>query len=202
MFDRLPGETGLFDFDEVADQLLEQGIALSPAEVHGCLVGLLAAGHNTDPGAGLAALNQALDLDLHGDLADEVMQLYTLSAEALGEDMFDFCPLLPDDSHELAVRTQCLAHWCQGFLAGFARSIATSGTGAETLPGDSTEILRDFAALAQADADTYQEDDDDAELAYVELVEYMRVAAVNIFLDSRARKEDRERAAGGGDVLH
>jgi uncharacterized protein YgfB (UPF0149 family) len=202
MFDRLPGDTGLFDFDDVADQLLEQGVALSPAEVHGCLVGLLAAGHDADPGAGLAALNQALDLDLHGDLADEVMQLYTLSAEALGEDMFDFCPLLPDETHELAVRTRCLAQWCQGFLAGFARSIASAGTGAETLPGDSTEILRDFAALAQADADTCQENDEDAELAYVELTEYMRVAAVNVFLDSRARREDRDRAAGSANVLH
>ncbi|MDO8860232.1 UPF0149 family protein [Haliea sp. E1-2-M8] len=202
MFDRLPGDTGLFVFDEVADQLLEQGAAISPSELHGCLVGLLAAGHSDDSGAGLAALNHALELDLHGDLADEVMQLYTVSEQALGEDLFDFCPLLPDDSHELAVRTQCLAHWCQGFLAGFARAIVMSGTGAETLPGDSTEILRDFAAMAQADADALQEDDDDAEAAYVELVEYMRVAAVNVFLDSRARKEDREQAAGGSDVRH
>lgn len=202
MFDRLPGETGLFIFDEVADQLLEQGAALSPSELHGCLVGLLAAGHSADPGAGLAALNHALELDLHGDLADEVMQLYTVSEEALGEDMFDFCPLLPDDSHELAVRTQCLAHWCRGFLAGFARAIVVSGTGAETLPGDSTEILRDFAALAQADADAHAEDDDDAETAYAELVEYMRVAAVNVFLDSRARREDRAQAARGSDVRH
>ena len=201
MFDRLPGETGLFVFDEVADQLLEQGVALSPSELHGCLVGLLAAGHSADPGAGLAAVNHALELDLHGDLADEVMQLYTLSEEALGEDLFDFCPLLPDESHELAVRTQCLAHWCQGFLAGFARAIAVSGTGAETLPGDSTEILRDFAALAQADADALPEDDE-AETSYTELVEYMRVAAVNVFLDSRARREDREQAARGSDVRH
>ncbi|MEQ9463723.1 MAG: UPF0149 family protein [Haliea sp.] len=202
MFDRLPGETDLFVFDEVADQLLEQGVALSPSELHGCLVGLLAAGHSEDPGAGLAAVNQALELDLHGDLADEVMQLYTLSGEALAEDLFDFCPLLPDDSHELAVRTQCLAHWCQGFLAGFARAIAVSGTGAETLPGDSTEILRDFAAMAQADADAQQEDDEDAENSYAELVEYMRVAAVNVFLDSRARGEERDKAARGQDSLH
>lgn len=202
MFDRLPGETGLFFFEEVADQLLEQGVALSPSELHGCLVGLLAAGHSADPGAGLAALNNALELDLHGDLADEVMQLYTVSEQALGEDLFDFCPLLPDESHELAVRTQCLAQWCKGFLAGFARAIVMSGKGAETLPGDSTEILRDFAALAQADADAHEEDDDDAEAAYTELVEYMRVAAVNVFLDSRSRREDRERAARGSDVLH
>jgi len=197
MFDRLPGDTGLFDFDDVADQLLEQGIALSPAEVHGCLVGLLAAGHDPEPGAGLNALNEALELDLHGELADEVMQLYAQCNEALVEDVFDFSPLLADESHELAVRTESLADWCRGFLTGFARTIATAGTGGETLPGDSTEILRDFAAMAQASTDEHDEDDDEAENSYFALVEYLRVAAVNVFLDTRARQEDRERSAKG-----
>ena len=203
MFDRLPGDTGLFDFDDVADQLLEQGVSLSPAEVHGCLVGLLAAGHSAEPGAGLNALNQALDLDLHGALADEVMQLYAQCSEALGEDLFDFTPLLADESHDLAVRTESLADWCRGFLTGFARTVAASGTGGETLPGDSTEILRDFAAMAQASAEDQDEDDEDAENAYFALVEYLRVAAVNVFLDTRAREEDRERALRGKpDALH
>ncbi|HAN28888.1 MAG TPA: hypothetical protein DD808_14680 [Halieaceae bacterium] len=203
MFDRLPGDTGLFDFDDVADQLLEQGVSLSPAEVHGCLVGLLAAGHDPEPGAGLNALNQALDLDLHGALADEVMQLYAHCNAALVDDVFDFSPLLPDESHELAVRTASLADWCRGFLTGFARTVAASGTGGETLPGDSTEILRDFAAMAQASADEHDEDDDEAEEAYFALVEYLRVAAVNVFLDTRGRQDDRERSLKGKpDALH
>lgn len=195
MFDSLPGESGLFDFDDIANQLLEQGVDCSPSEIHGALVGILAAGADDDAGAGLDALNRALELDLHGELADQVMQLYAFSSTALQDDTFDFQPLLPDDDDELVLRTEALAQWCRGFLAGYARVIARAGTAGESLPGDSTEVLRDFAAMAQATADESDENDEEAENSYAELVEYLRFAALNIYMDSCARGDDRKRAA-------
>ena len=41
------GEAINFDFEELANHLLEQGLEASPAELHGCLCGLLAAGAGT-----------------------------------------------------------------------------------------------------------------------------------------------------------
>ena len=58
------GEVSQFDFEELANQLLEQGLTASPADLHGCIAGLLAAGASHQAEAGLAALHQALDLDL------------------------------------------------------------------------------------------------------------------------------------------
>ena len=37
-------DVAVFDFDELADHLLEQGQDASPSTLHGCLCGLLAAG--------------------------------------------------------------------------------------------------------------------------------------------------------------
>lgn len=203
MFDSLFDEPEFYTFDEIANQLLEQGVALSPAEVHGCLVGLLAAGAEHDADAGLHGVNQALGLDLHGELADLLIRLFAATAAALENDDFEFYPLLPDDSLELAQRAQALADWCRGFLAGYARTMAAAGTGGETLPGDSTEALRDFAVIAQASEDEADVSEEESENSYAELVEYLRFAALNVYMDSRARLEDRQRAARGKpDPLH
>ena len=51
-------------------------------------------------------------------------------------------------------------------------------------------MISDFAAIAQASAE--QEADEDLEESYMELVEYLRFAALNVYLDSRAGDGDKE----------
>ncbi|WP_167854884.1 UPF0149 family protein [Mangrovimicrobium sediminis] len=172
-------ETTVFDFDEMAGHLLEQGVDASPSDLHGCLCGLLAAGAPAQPEAGFALLAQALDVDLHGELAGLVMQLYEVSAAALEDDEFDFHPLLPDDDSEIEVRTLALVGWVRSFITGFTR------VNRETVRQDSAEILRDFAAIAQANVDEGASEEE-SEDSYLELVEYLRFAALNVFMDSRA----------------
>lgn len=181
MFDDRPGESHVFDFDELADHLLEQGLEASPAELHGCVTGLISAGAVGEPGVGLAGVNQALDLDIHGELAEQVMQLYSVTLAALEDDAFDFHPLLPDDDSEMQLRAEALGLWCSGFLAGYARA-GGSGKG-QGLPEDSAEILRDFAAMAQAGTDE-EDSEEESERHYAELVEYLRFAALNVYMDS------------------
>lgn len=194
MFDRLPGETGLFHFDDIANLLLEQGESCSPSELHGCLSGLLAAGDQRGPDAGLDDLNQALGLDLHGELADQVVRLYEVSQEAMEDESFDFLPLLPDEGVELGQRLLALSDWCRGFLAGYARVTTRRGTGGETLPGDSTEVLRDVAAITQVGEDAAEVGEEESEAHYAEVVDYLRFAALNVYMDSRGRDEERQRA--------
>ena len=94
-------ENEIFDFDEIANHLIEQGLQSSPADIHGCLCGLLAAGAAVEPELALAALVEAEDLELRGELAEQVMRLYTVSAAALEDEAFEFHPLLPDDETDL-----------------------------------------------------------------------------------------------------
>ena len=151
MFDDIEGSVGVFDFDELANHLLEQGLDASPSTLHGCLSGLLAAG------------------------------------AAMEDEEFDFHPLLPDDEVEIAVRTDELANWCKGFLAGFAQ-VNQSQVGQ-----DSSEILRDLAAIAEASVDEDVEEDE-SEGSYIEIVEYVRFATLNIYMESRSgegEKSDR-----------
>ncbi len=192
MYDDTVGETGVFDFDELANHLLEQGLQSSPSEIHGCLCGLLAGGAAVEPELALAALTDVLDLELRGDLAGQVMQLYGVSAAALQDEEFDFHPLLPDDESDIETRTTALAGWCSGFLAGLAVVTAGASTQAENaLSKDSAEVLKDFAAIAQVDVSDEEKDDEEAsEENYFELVEYLRFATLNVYMDSQALAEN------------
>ena len=71
VYDEFQGDTGVFDFEELANHLLEQGQQSSPSALHGCLCGLLAAGAPREGEFCLEALAQALELVLHGDLAGQ-----------------------------------------------------------------------------------------------------------------------------------
>ena len=200
MHEDLAEEVGVFDFDEFADHLVDQGMLVSPSQLHGCLCGVLCAGAPTEAEYGLDALSQALDIVMHGELASRIMQLYTVTEVALKDEEFTFLPLLPDDDEEIGLRTSALASWCGGFMSGFAYVIAGDEATAAALSQDTGEVLKDVAAMAQAHAD--DESEEDAEDSYIELVEYLRAAVVNVFLDSLATTEDTEVSSETGRLLH
>ena len=183
MYDDAPENAAVFDFDEVADHLLEQGLEHSPSELHGCLCGLRAGSSPGQPEAGLAALNRALGVDVHGELAELLMSLYAVTAAALEDDEFDFHPLLPDDDADLGLRTAALGAWCRGFLAGFADAGAAAEQRESALPGSVGEGLKDFAAIAAAAVDE-DASEEESENSYAELVEYLRFAALNVYIDN------------------
>ena len=124
------------------------------------------------------------------------MRLYTVTASALIDDEFDFHLLLPDDEVEIDQRTDSLAAWCSGFLAGFALVSADTENGAK-LSADSTEILKDIAQIAQAGVDSEAEEEESEE-SYFELVEYLRFASMNLYLDAQGQAE----ASGAPPALH
>jgi len=200
MHEDLAEEVGVFDFDEFADHLVDQGMLVSPSQLHGCLCGVLCAGAPTEAEYGLDALSQALDIVMHGELASRIMQLYTVTEVALKDEEFTFLPLLPDDDEEIGLRTSALASWCDGFMSGFAYVIAGDEATAAALSQDTGEVLKDVAAMAHAHAD--DESEEDAEDSYIELVEYLRAAVVNVFLDSLATTEDTEVSSETGRLLH
>ena len=201
MYDDLPEDVDVFDFDEFANHLLDQGALASPSQLHGCICGLLGAGAPVEPEYGLDALAQALDLELHGELASRVMQLYTVTAAALHDEEFTFLPLLPDEEEEIALRTAALASWCEGFLAGFAYETAAEEKNGVALSQETGEVLKDIAAMAQAEA-AHDESEEEAEDSFIELVEYLRVAVVNLFMDSLATSRERDSTVATQRPLH
>ncbi len=175
-----------FDFDDFANQLVAEGAEQSPSYVHGGICGVYAGAGRVDAEDCLAATSQALELGLHGELGETSVRLAQVTGRALLDEEFDFHLLLPDDDHEISQRVRCLGEWCQGFLACYAlMATKTDGAG---LDEESSEVLKDIAAIAQADPDVNDEEDSDedseeAESHFFELTEYLRFACMNLFMN-------------------
>ena len=199
MYDESTESVGIFDFDELADHLVEQGLAASPSQLHGALTGQLCAGADTAPEAGLDGLTEALEVVAHGELAERLLQLYAVTAAALADEEYSFHPLLPDDDTDIVERTESLGAWCQGFLSGFAHAAMGDGRGRSSMSEEVDEILRDIAAIAQAGVDE-DEVEEESEGSYVELVEYLRFACINVYVEASALHQDGQ--TGHSPTLH
>lgn len=175
MFESQDDNPLVVDFDEIADQLLEQGHDISPAQIHGCLSAVLAAGAAAEVEHAPVTVMNALGAEVYGELADRVMNLYQVTAAALMDEEFGFHPLLPDDDTELALRVEALAQWCRGFMAGFA----LAGVSDDAITGDTQEILQDLSAMTDAELDD-EADEEESESNYFELVEYLRFSVMNV----------------------
>jgi len=179
------------DFDDFANQLLEEGSDQSPSVIHGGVCGVYAAGGAIKPEFCLAAISQALELGLHGELAENSLRLADITLRAMQDEEFDFHLFLPDDETEMAQRVQALSDWCGGFMAGFALVVAQSSDAG--LPEEVSEVLRDVAAIAEAsalDEEGEEEDEEEAENHFFELTEYLRFASLNLFTEKLSEQDD------------
>lgn len=184
ILDRHPSDGSSVRFDELANALLEQGEIVSPAELHGCLCGLLGGGFSGDDARLLEQVEKTAEVSLHGDLAGAVVTLREEAVESVTEGSLDFELILPEEDLELPQRIEAMAVWCRGFLTGFAQARVNEETTGDAVAADSAEALRDFAAIAQAAVDDEDADANEREGHYLELLEYLRVAAMNVLLDA------------------
>ena len=113
---------------------------------------------------------------------------------ALEEAEMTFQPLLPDDADLLVQRVDGLAQWCQGFNHGLFVAARIGDAEAELRSGNTAEIVRDFADMAQV-AVGDEEPDAEGEAAYAELVEYVRVSVQLVYEEFTAVRQ-RVQSAG------
>jgi len=119
---------------------------------------------------------------------EDLERLYEMSYHLLSEFSFEFVLLLPGDTKEIALRTEKLGLWCQGFLAGLEQFDSIVSMKATE---DAKDALNDIIEIAQVNFDDITDSDDD-ESAYFELVEYVRLSVLMIFQDLRAENSDDE----------
>ena len=164
------------DFDALQAALTHAGIPVGAAECHGALSGWLASGLGDDPLPLLETL-----LDDGGQASDAAAaRCRELLVEAHGAlrrdlegDELKFAPLLPHDESPLPGRVAALGEWCEGFLFG----LGLAGDAAVQGGSEVREVVEDFAQIARAGLDDGNGSEAD-EVAYAELVEYLRVGAL------------------------
>ena len=156
----------------------------SPSELHGFLCGKLCGGAPLSRDECVQQVWDLLDVAENPDATfyDCISALYDATLNDLSNGDYAFQPLLPDDDYEIAVRTQALAQWAQGFLIGFGAAGIDPNT---EFSSDNADALRDLAQITQvatADADSFNEDNDQ-ESDYLELTEYVRIVALTLYAE-------------------
>lgn len=160
-------------YDAVNQALRQQAVALTAAEMHGLVSGLLCGG-NRD------ASWQALVHDLTNEgiafpqaLNAPLQELYQVTRETLEDDGFEFRMLMPDDDASVFDRADALSGWVNHFLLGLGVMQPKLAQVKDDV-GEAIDDLRNIAQLG------YEEDEDQEELeqSLEEVVEYVRVAAI------------------------
>ncbi|UCG72618.1 MAG: UPF0149 family protein [Chromatiales bacterium] len=182
----------------MTEALSHAGALGEAAELHGQLCGLACL---LGVEAGPPWVAESLQ-DCHGDAAARETAAQTLAAvaastlEALDLGDMSLALLLPDDETPVDSRASALGLWCQGFMHGLSQGAATPES-LET--GVTGEIIRDFSEISRATLGA-EETLTEAEEAYAELVEFVRVSAQLVFEELHAQR--RGGGGGGGEPEH
>ncbi|NER60520.1 YecA family protein [Pseudomonas sp. MAFF212428] len=157
-----------------ATLLSSNGHPVSPAELHGLLLGRSCAGAGFEVDGWLADAAQLLEVEPADTVRNALIGLQEMvKGELTGEEV-TVVLLLPTDDAPLTERAIALGQWCQGFIAGFGLN-----AGGKDLSTEAKEVLQDLVAISQVqDA---LEESEDGESDYMEVMEYLRVAPMLLF---------------------
>ena len=165
-------------YDELDESLRSCGANWDAAQVHGLLTGRLAvAGVPSGPDWLLQVLEGTDEANaLRAECQKMLDSLYQGTSWQLSERLSEFIPLLPDDDVDVVSRTLALSHWCEGFLHGLVSSQHDQALKDKLAAEPLSDIIRDMLQITRAGVDE-ESDNETNEAAYVEIVEYIRVAA-------------------------
>lgn len=172
-------------FDLVERVLRQLGATEGATEAHGSLCGFICLmGPRARAAWSVGLLDGADAAESDAEGAAVLAHLAEATAAALADAGMAFYPMLPPDDMPLSARADGLADWCTGFIHGLGEA-AAAAPGRDVLGGEvMREIMADFAEIARV---TLGEDETDleAEAAYTELVEFVRVSVQLVFEELR-----------------
>jgi len=192
------------DHGTLDDILQRCGSNWNAAQVHGLLCSRLAVS-----GADGATrwFGQVLeDTDSQNALRNECESvldtLCSTTWRQLVERQSEFTLLLPDDNDSASQRTEALAQWCEGFLHGLVSEKHSEDLKMRLSAEPLADIIKDVLQITRV---TLGDDDDEEgdEEAFVELVEYLRVAVQLTYEELADFRTPVETAdSGESETLH
>ena len=154
--------------------LASSGHPVSPAELHGLLLGRSCAGAGFDIEPWLVDAADLLGSAPQDNVRQALIGLQEMVKGELAGDDVTVVLLLPTDEAPLHERAVALGQWCQGFLGGFGLIARDTALSSEAM-----EVLQDLSAIAQVQ--NALDESEDGENDYMEVMEYLRVAPLLLF---------------------
>ena len=167
------------NYADVADCLDRAGLDVLAAEVHAIACGLLIGNIAADKIKWVQELVPNLEAGnvLQQDGVREMGKLFDSARSELQDSQLRFELFLPDDEDPLVSRMEALQDWCQGFILGLTMAGITDY---KKLPEDSRDLLEDFVNIGTSGEFDFDEDDQESEIAYTDISQYVRVGVLLI----------------------
>tara|TARA_R110000868_G_scaffold411493_2_gene704606 strand:- start:19046 stop:19747 length:702 start_codon:yes stop_codon:yes gene_type:complete len=189
-------------FDDFATVFWRLGSMLPPSQLQGYVMGQLAVGAELTEQQWLQQAWQLIDSVEPGSNEDNQLlaELLATTQANFAEGSLNAQLLLPDDDIELSQRVECLGFWCQGFLTGFALAgkQKKQAAGQQAYSSDVSEALSDMAAIAQVSLSA-DDSSEQSEADFFDVIEYVRLAAMNIYFECLPKQEPVVASAEAGD---
>jgi yecA family protein len=161
-------------YNTLASVLTQQGVGMTPAEMHGLISGLICGGNHDSSWQTLVHDLTNEGMAFSQTLSQPLQQLHEAIGNSLEDEGFLFQLYLPeDDDITVFDRADALAGWVNHFLLGLGVTQPKIGQ----VKGETGEAIDDLRTIAQLG---YDEDEDQEELeqSLEEVIEYVRVAAL------------------------
>ncbi len=157
------------------DQLLnQQGVGLTPAEMHGLICGILCGGNKDSSWQPLVHDLTNEGLAFGHELAQALRHMHSATSDSLEDDGFLFQLYLPDgEAVSVFDRADALAGWVNHFLLG----LGVTQPKLDKVKDEAGEAIDDLRNIAQLGYDE-DEDQEELEMSLEEIIEYVRVAAL------------------------
>ena len=189
------------DFQTLAVAMVDQGILSSPSEVHGLMTGFISTASSVDEGQVLHLVLSYLEMDsgASSEFKIIILDVFSTIRQQLSGDEFGFELELPDDDiDDLYSRLHALSAWSQGYLVGFGTGSAELDE--NTFSDEVQEAIRDIVDVASVESEV--EEEEDAEVAYSEVCEFVRFASMLIFSEFAGLNEDAKKDLDAPDQVH
>ena len=174
--------------------LSETKLKLHPSQVHGLICGMLCG--NASQRADWEALITGGEKESQ-TVRKTLEALYGATEKQLSEFLFELQMVLPEESVELPQRAEALTLWCQGMLTGLKISQVPIN---DREPSELTEAINDFIEIAKMNYEDVVANEED-EVAYTELVEYVRMAVILVYQELQGGAASLS-AANSANRLH
>jgi uncharacterized protein YgfB (UPF0149 family) len=162
-------------FEQTQSALQTEEFGITTTELHGFLCGVLSIDISYPIQTSIAVLAPDYEnVILSAPVNAQLNEFYEHVKSQMTDPELQLTLMIPENNEiDLSTRVNALAAWCDGYLYGLANAGLQD---ASQLPQDTLEIIQDLSRIAQLDgADTGEEEE---ELSYVELMEYVRMAAL------------------------
>ncbi|WP_019616435.1 UPF0149 family protein [Psychromonas ossibalaenae] len=165
-------------FEKITQTLEDADLFTNASETHGVLSGLVCGGVKLDDQSWRPHFNDVVNegLGLPRNAQKLVESIYGQVVNQFTDDGMGFNLLLPNDDVPLDERAEAMAQWAQGFLVGFGMVQQALNQASDEIQ----ELIRDIRDISQVSLD-FEQEDEESEIAFAEIVEYLRVGAMLCF---------------------